>query len=173
MQALPSPRELASGPDARSVAKPMIPLHCAGIVCVRNGAPRHRPDRTAQSSSSKGSTEVTLCDGETTTTVPANMERTRENGVAISDALTAQWKRKHPEVDWVTQEQEKHMIVPPHDNRDLVEKGQGQVYGKISEQDVLTWERETVKFVTDGSRVFHSGDELGSQIAVSCGVHNS
>ena len=49
----------------------------------------------AQSSSSKGSTEVTLCDGETTTTVPANMERTRENGVAISDVLMAQWKRKH------------------------------------------------------------------------------
>ena len=30
------------------------------------------------------------------------------------------------------------------------------------------WRRETVKAVTEGSRVFHSGDELGSQIAVSC-----
>ena len=25
----------------------MLPLHCAGIVGERNGAPRHRPDRTA------------------------------------------------------------------------------------------------------------------------------
>ncbi len=30
------------------------------------------------------------------------------------------------------------------------------------------WRRETVKAVTEGSRVFHSADELGSQIAVSC-----
>ena len=122
----------------------------------------------AQPSPGKEGTQVTLCDGETTTTVAAGTERTRDNGVKISDALMAQWKRKHPDVDWVAEEREKHTIVPPYDNRELVAKGQGQVYGKISEQDVLTWERETLKFVTDGSRVFHSGDELGSQIAVSC-----
>ncbi|MEW6300171.1 MAG: hypothetical protein AB1671_20955 [Thermodesulfobacteriota bacterium] len=115
-----------------------------------------------------GTVDVQLCDGETTTTVPATMERTRENGVKIADALMAQWKRKNPEVDWVAQEREKHMIVPPHDNRELIGKGQGQTYGRISERDILTWERETIKFVADGSRIFHSADELGSQIAVSC-----
>lgn len=41
-------------------------------------------------------------------------------------------------------------------------------YGKISEVDVVTWERETLKFVTEGSSIFHSGDALGSEIAVSC-----
>src|SRR5512147_1163655 len=61
----------------------------------------------AQPSPGKEGTEVTLCDGETTTTAPANMERTRENGVKISDALMAQWKRKHPDTDWVAQEREK------------------------------------------------------------------
>lgn len=120
------------------------------------------------SARSEESLDVQLCDGETTTTVPADMERTRENGVKIADALMAQWKRNNPEVDWVAQEREKHMIVPPHDNRDLVGKGQGQTFGRISERDVLTWERETIKFVADGSQIFHSGDELGSQIAVSC-----
>lgn len=115
-----------------------------------------------------GTITVQLCDGETTTTVPVSMARTRENGLQIADALMAQWKRKHPEVDWVAQEREKHTIVPPHDNRHLIGTGQGQTYGRISERDVLTWERETVKFVADGSRIFHSADELGSQIAVSC-----
>ena len=122
----------------------------------------------AQSGPGKEGTQVTLCDGETTTTVAAGTERTRDNGVKIADALMAQWRRKHPDVDWVAEERGKHTIVPPYDNHELVGKEQGQVYGKISERDVLTWERETLKFVTDGSRVFHSGDELGSQIAVSC-----
>jgi thiosulfate dehydrogenase len=80
----------------------------------------------------------------------------------------AQWKRKHPETDWVEQERDKHMIMPPYDNRELIGRGQGQTYGAITKLDVLTWEREAVKFATEGSRVFHSADELGSDIAVSC-----
>jgi len=129
------------------------------------------PAVTAQQSrpsSSAETIEVKLCDNETTTAIPAHMERTRENGLKVADALMSQWQRKHPEANWVQQEREKHKIVPPHDNKGLIGKEQGQVYGSITERDVLTWERETLKFVVDGSRVFHSGDELGSQIAVSC-----
>lgn len=114
------------------------------------------------------STEVELCDGETKTTVPAGMERSRENGARIANALMAQWKRKNPEENWVEEEREKHMIVPPADNSDLVGKSQGTTYARITEQDVKTWERETLLMVTEGSRVFHGGDELGSEIAVSC-----
>ncbi|MGH7858438.1 MAG: c-type cytochrome [Candidatus Binatia bacterium] len=112
--------------------------------------------------------EVKLCDGETSTRVPARLERTPENGQKIADALMSQWRRKHPDADWVEKERDKHMIVPPADNRKLVGKPQGHTYGQITDQDVLTWERETVKLVVEGSRVFHSGDELGSAIAVSC-----
>ena len=111
---------------------------------------------------------VQLCDGETTTEIPAHMQRTPENGLKIADALMAQWKRKHPEANWVEHEQEKHQIATPHDNRALVGRGQGHTFGDITELDVLTWEREALKFATEGSRVFHSGDELGSEIAVSC-----
>jgi thiosulfate dehydrogenase len=112
--------------------------------------------------------EVKLCDNETTTEIPADMERTRENGLMIAQALMSQWKRKNPDVDWVEQERDKHMIVPPHDNRDLIGKGQGATYGKITERDVLIWEREALKLVAEGSRIFHSADQLGSDIAVSC-----
>ena len=145
-----------------------VALACDSSPSPTSSSKTPQPQAPTQPSGAKEGVDVQLCDGETKTTVPADVERTRENGVKISDALMAQWKGKHPDVDWVSQEQEKHTIVPPHDNHNLVEKGQGQVYGKISEQDVLTWERETLKFVTDGSRVFHSSDELGSQIAVSC-----
>jgi thiosulfate dehydrogenase len=147
---------------------------CLAMLAVACGPGERPPEQqsTAEapeaSKGEKETTDVQLCDGETTTAVPADMERTRENGMKIADALMAQWKRAHPEANWVEQEQEKHMIVPPHDNRALIGMGQGQTYGKITEVDVLTWERETIKFVTEGSRVFHSGDELGSQIAVSC-----
>lgn len=41
-------------------------------------------------------------------------------------------------------------------------------YGRISETDVALWERETLKMVAEGSRIFHSGEALGSTIAVSC-----
>jgi hypothetical protein len=81
---------------------------------------------------------VKLCDGETTRRVPAQTARTREDGMKIADSLMAQWKRKHPESNWVEQEREKHMIVPPHDNRSLIGMGQGQTYAKISEVDVAT-----------------------------------
>jgi len=112
--------------------------------------------------------EVELCDGETSTTVAAGGERSREEGAKIAQDLMDQWRRKHPETNWVEEEREKHMIVPPADNSHLVGKSQGHTYSRITPLDVKTWERETIKFVTEGSRVFHSGDELGSEIAVSC-----
>jgi len=111
---------------------------------------------------------VQLCDNETTITLAADTPRNRENGAEIADALMSQWKRKHPESTWVEEEYEKHVIVPPADNRHLIGKSQGHTYARITERDIATWKRETVKFVADGSRVFHSADALGSEIAVSC-----
>jgi thiosulfate dehydrogenase len=114
-------------------------------------------------------TEVELCDGETSTHVPKGMATTRANGERIAADLMAQWQRKHPDRDWIAAERERHFIVPPADNRALVGKSQqGQTYGRITEKDVLTWQHETLSMVTHGSTVFHSGDELGSTIAVSC-----
>lgn len=111
---------------------------------------------------------VELCDGETTTTVDANAPRTRANGLKIASDLMAQWQRKHPDANWVAAEREKHEVKEPADNTALVGRTQGQTYGQISERDVLLWKRETLAMATHGSTVFHSGDALGSTIAVSC-----
>lgn len=94
-------------------------------------------------------------------------------GQALADDIMAQWKRNNPDraASWIDAEKERHMIVPPHDNSDVVTdegQGEGHVYGAYSEEDVLVWEREIEKLVVEGSRIFHDADLLGSTVAVSC-----
>lgn len=112
--------------------------------------------------------EVLLCDDETATTVEKEGDMSRAQGQEVADALMSQWKSKNPDADWVEKETEAHQVLGPHDNSGLVGKGQGSTYGEITERDVAIWERETYKMAVDGSRIFHSADELGSEIAVSC-----
>ena len=135
---------------------------CLALGCGRVGMKDFLPVKAGTD------VEVTLCDNETSTRVAAGTAKTRDDGQQIADALMAQWQRKHPERDWIVAEREKHTLVAPADNSHLVGKGQGQTYGQITAQDVRTWEHETVALAVHGSRVFHSGDELGSTIAVSC-----
>ncbi len=89
-------------------------------------------------------------------------------GQEAADALMAQWRRANPDRAWIAKEQETHTITDPADNSGLVGNPQGTTYGRITELDVALWQRETVALVTEGSRVFHSADELGSTIGVSC-----
>jgi hypothetical protein len=57
---------------------------------------------------------------------------------------------------------------PAADNADLIGQVSGQTYGKITAQDVALWTAETERMSLEGSRVFHSSDELGSTVGVSC-----
>jgi hypothetical protein len=95
-------------------------------------------------------------------------KRHEQSGKVLAEQSLAQWKRDHPDRDWVREEHEKHVIQEPADNSKLIGQGQGQTYGRISAQDVETWKREVQKAVAEGSRIFHSAEELGSPIAVSC-----
>jgi len=115
-----------------------------------------------------GSIEVKLCDGRTTVQVAQNGPPTRAQGQQIADELMAKWKANNPDTDWIADEEKRHALVPPADNSDLVGHAQGQTYGRISKEDVLVWQRETLAMVARGSQVFHSGDELGSTVGVSC-----
>ena len=91
-------------------------------------------------------------------------------GQPLADSLMDQWKRNHPGDAWVAEEKERHTLKPPADNSDLLKGGQakGDTYGNFTERDLVTWARETEKFAAEGSRIFHSADELGSTVAVSC-----
>ena len=108
---------------------------------------------------------VTTCDGTGKAMVAADA-----SGQEWADALMAQWKRDHPDADWVEQEKERHELKPPADNSDLLAGGQaeGHTYGQHDKRDLLLWARETEKLVVEGSRIFHSSDLLGSTVAVSC-----
>jgi thiosulfate dehydrogenase len=117
---------------------------------------------------SKEPTEVLLCDGDTKVQVAADAPKTPEQGQKIADELMRKWKAKNPNVDWAAEELTHHTIAPAADNSALVGNPQGATYGDITEHDVLTWKTESERFVVAGSKVFHSGDELGSTIAVSC-----
>ncbi|MHC4118707.1 MAG: c-type cytochrome [Planctomycetota bacterium] len=109
--------------------------------------------------------EVATCDG----TGKAMVAR-EASGQELADALMAQWKRDHPETDWVTEEKERHELKPPADNSALLADGQadGHIYGQHDKRELLLWSRETEKFVVEGSRIFHSADLLESTTAVSC-----
>jgi thiosulfate dehydrogenase len=145
---------------------------CAAIVllsaCQDKPAPIDEPaprlDEPKQPAARDG-VEVLLCDGKTKTVVAPGT-----SGTAIAGALMDEWLRKNPNRNWEAEERERHTLQPSADNSDLIAPAdaQQQTYGRISPQDVLTWKVESEKLATAGSRVFHSGDELGSTIAVSC-----
>jgi cytochrome c553 len=140
---------------------------CVLALCTLAGC---GADEKKPTPAKNGETVVKLCDNKTTTTVPAG-PATPEQGQKISDALMARWKAEHPGVDWEAEERKSRTFVPAYDNKELLAadtQAPGTPYRNFTEEDLLTWERETEKLVVAGSKVFHSSDELGSMIAVSC-----
>jgi len=107
--------------------------------------------------------DVLLCDGKTQVNVPQGTP-----GTSIAGALMTEWLRKNPNSTWEVEERERHTLQTAADNAALVGQVSGHTYGKITAQDVALWKSETERVATAGSRVFHSGDELGSTIGVSC-----
>jgi|GEM_PF-923345 len=102
----------------------------------------------------------------------AAMEAATAQGV--DPATMSQWRRGGGErgTDGVAEELEKHKVTSPTGNAHLIGKGQGATYGNVTEHNVKTWDRETFKAAVEGSRVFHSSDELGSEIGVSCDMYH-
>lgn len=144
------------------------------LACEKeNGAPqdnRAEPARNPETKSTEarpaqaqGDIEVVLCDGKTTTTIPAGTP-----GTAVAGQLMAEWLAKNPSSNWEAEERERHTLQPAADNKHLIGTVQGQTYGEITEEQVVLWGAETERVALAGSEVFHSADQLGSTIAVSC-----
>jgi hypothetical protein len=151
----------------------------AAVSCAANAASRtdtELPPAAAASTETEGGqapqpaaaakstgTEVLLCDGQTKVNVPAGTP-----GSSVATALMTEWVRKNPNANWEAEERERHTLQPSADNSGLVGQLQGQTYGRVTEQDVKLWKNEVERVATAGSSVFHSADELGSTVAVSC-----
>jgi len=108
-------------------------------------------------------TDVLLCDGQTKVTVAPGTP-----GTSVAGALMTEWLRKNPGANWEAEERERHTLQPAADNTALIGQMQGQTYGRVTQQDVTLWKVEAERLATAGSSVFHSGDELGSTVGVSC-----
>jgi hypothetical protein len=123
----------------------------------------------AATGSADGKTQVRLCDNVTTVALD-QLPKTRGEGQAVADQLMDQWRRQHPDQEWETAVRRSWTVKPPADNKGILEGAQaeGQSYGRYTKLDVLTWARESERAALEGARVFHSGDELGSTISVSC-----
>jgi thiosulfate dehydrogenase len=121
------------------------------------------PSTNAQVASNEDTVEVTLCDGKTKTTVAQGTPAT-----AIAGNLMSEWIRRNPNRNWEADERERHKLQPAADNKELVGMDQGQTYGEVTEQTAALWKEEAERVALAGSGVFHSGDELGSTIGVSC-----
>jgi thiosulfate dehydrogenase len=120
---------------------------------------------SASSAPSDGTVTVLLCDGKTNVSVPQGTP-----GTSIAGSLMQQWLQRNPSSTWEAEERERHTLQPAADNADVVgHRGiQGQTYGTVTSQDVALWKSETERMALAGSQVFHSGDELGSTVGVSC-----
>jgi thiosulfate dehydrogenase len=140
----------------------------AGWAEAQEAAPAERTGEQPERNANAGALEVELSGGENASETPADEQPAGETGQARADALLSQWKSAHPDAEWVDEETEKHEVMRPADNSGLVAKGQGGTYSDITAADVAIWERETYKLAVEGSRIFHSADELGSEVAVSC-----
>jgi thiosulfate dehydrogenase len=121
------------------------------------------PDTNAPLASGQDTVEVTLCDGKTKTTIVQGTP-----GTAVAGNLMSEWIRKNPNRNWEADERERHALQPAADNKELVGMDQGQTYGEVTEQTAALWKEETERVAAAGSGVFHSADELGSTIGVSC-----
>ncbi len=161
-----SPKSSASG--SAKGPKPSTAADATGKAAVAaDSAVTKQPDTALTKTAAKSgedTVKVGACDGGDAVEVPKAL-----TGQPLADNLLDQWKRNHPN-HWVAEEKERHTLKPPADNADLLKGGQakGDTYGNFTQRDLLTWQRETEKFAAEGSRIFHSADELGSTVAVSC-----
>jgi thiosulfate dehydrogenase len=146
--------------------------HFALALCVAatpaitgDDLPRHKVPASAD-----GHLVVGLCDGETSMEVkgikpgdPMN----REQGQEIADALMKEWRRKHPDAEWVVAAAQGDSAVDVPQPRGAA-SDQFQTYGAFTERDRQIWKESTDRLVAEGKRIFHDSKALGGTNAISC-----
>jgi thiosulfate dehydrogenase len=159
--------------------------HGTGLVlalCIGSVGPvlgEESPSRHLLPTSERGHLVVGLCDGETSIEVAGvtpGDPMTREQGQKVADALMAEWRRKHPDTEWVVAQAATDSsklgrggasptAVPSPSE---ASKRQFQTYGAFTERDKQVWQDSTDKLVAEGKRIFHDAKALGGTNAISC-----
>jgi len=150
----------------------------SGTALADEGLPRHNLP-----TSPDGNLVVGLCDGETAIEVPGvkpGQPMTRAQAQWAADELMSEWRRKHPDADWVVAAAEAEGVMKPSANPAATGKGSGpaasgappsgqvQTYGAFTERDKKIWQDSTDALIAEGNRIFHDASLLGSTDAISC-----
>ncbi len=167
-------------------------LLCGVMLVAPSGAAEKAAAKKTHASppARNGGTVVSLCDGETSVEVAGlkpGQTMDRQQAQSVSNQLMAEWRKKNPNAHW---DEALAQAAPPQ-GRPLpattpptpvqtapqagkpapaaqVEARQAGVYENFTSRDELIWAAETQKFVELGSTVFHSDQQLGGTIGVSC-----
>jgi len=144
--------------------------HFALALCLAASAAVAGEDqpRHLLPSSADGNLVVGLCDGETSIEVEGVKPGdpiSREQGQRIADALMKEWRKKHPDAEWVVAAAEGggQMDVPKPPAA-----AQFQTYGAFTERDQQVWKESADRLVAEGKRIFHDAKALGGTNAISC-----
>jgi thiosulfate dehydrogenase len=170
----------------------MAGLALGGALLARSRAagPQH-----SVPASKDGNLVVGLCDGQTSAEVPGVREGetlSRAQAQEVSERLMAEWRRKNPQARWEDAAVEVAQVPPTQAGGSGPSPGQaaaqgatpggaggmpsgpqgatqeGHTYGAFSQRDEAIWKAETERFVAEGDKIFHSAEQLGGTIAVSC-----
>jgi thiosulfate dehydrogenase len=149
-----------------------LSCHFALALCVAatpaitgDDLPSHKVPASAD-----GHLVVGLCDGETSMEVKGikpGDPMTREQGQEIADALMKEWRRKHPDAEWVVAAAQGDSAVDVPQPRGAA-SDQFQTYGAFTERDRQIWKESTDRLVAEGKRIFHDSKALGGTNAISC-----
>lgn len=133
----------------------------------------------------KGGAVVEPCDGVTHTEVKGlalGQPLSHSQALAVTGRLMAQWRRKHPDSQWIMAQTDQPSATPAMagklNTENIAGPGataaaapksqQGDTYASFHERDFKIWQAQTDGFIAYGSQVFHSAALLNSTIGVSC-----
>jgi cytochrome c len=150
-------------PCSPKIVLPCLAAGALALACASSSG------ADAQAGQSGTCLTAELCDGETSVEL-AKTPESRAEGQAVADAMMTSWRAKNPDKDWEDKVRTQHHLETAADNSALLAEGQsaGHTGRRFTQRDLTVWKRESERFAAEGARVFHSADELGSTIAVSC-----
>lgn len=114
-------------------------------------------------------TTVSLCDGESTLTLPGlqpGRALSREEAQQAADQMLQVWRSTQGEERWAAWVADTGPAAPPVQAPPAA-AAPGQPT-KFSARDELLWKREEDKWIAEGYKAYHSPDALGGTIGTSC-----
>jgi thiosulfate dehydrogenase len=111
---------------------------------------------------------VSLCDGESTLTVPGllpGQALPREEAQKAADRMLQVWRSTQGEARWASWMADAQAAPAPPAAPAASEAAQPT---KFTPRDQMLWSREEKKAIEEGYKAFHSAQTLGGSIGISC-----